>query len=136
MGNNLPTLSSSAWVGSVPEKADKLLSYYFANEASQSNLYRGKIISLTHQIQEFGSDPDTLQSRIRSTMEQYLSGYFDSVQVRVDTKTPLPGDPNRIQITLTVDVVEDGISISLGRQVLAINGSIKEIIDLNNNKGG
>ena len=63
MGKPLPTLSSSGFVSGIAEKADRLMSYYFVSEDSQSNLYRGQITSLPKQIQLLGNDEQALTSR-------------------------------------------------------------------------
>lgn len=131
----VPTVSTSGWVDNIPEKADRLLSYYFVSDFSQSNLHRGQILSLPAQLQQNGHDPLALRQAMKSELENYFGQHFDSVVVDVDTETPNPQDPNRIQVTVGVIITHQGRQYSLGRLVRTINSTIVDIIDINNFKG-
>ena len=135
MGNVLPTLSSSGFVSGIAEKADRLMSYYFASEASQSNLYRGEITSLPKQIQLLGNDEAALSTRIRTELERLFGNYFDGVEVNVNTDIPNAADPNRINVTVSATLIEGGQQYSLGRLINVVNSRIAKIIDINNNQG-
>ena len=98
MPPTLPTVSTSGWVNDIAEKADRLLSYYFVSDYSQSNAYRGQIVSLPQQVQEFGHDALALERSMKAALETYFGQYFESAQVDVNTEVPNPQDPNRIQV--------------------------------------
>lgn len=135
MGNPLPTLSSSGFVSGIAEKADRLMSYYFTSEASQSNLYRGEITSLPKQIQLLGNDVSALSERIRTELERLFGNYFDGVEVVVNTDIPNPIDPNRINVTVSATLIDGSQQYSLGRLINVVNSRIAKIIDINNNQG-
>ena len=135
MGNPLPTLSSSGFVSGIAEKADRLMSYYFTSEASQSNLYRGEVTSLPKQIQLLGNDEAALAARIRTELERLFGNYFDGVEVNVSTDIPNTADPNRINVTVSATLIDGGQQYSLGRLINVVNSRIAKIIDINNNQG-
>lgn len=131
----VPSLSASGWVEDIAEKADRLISYYFVSEDSQSTMYKGNITSLTKEIQEFGNDELELRRVVREHVERFLSRYFDIATVKVSTDKPAPADPNRTNITLDVIVTQDNVQYSLGRLIQTNNGKITQIADINNFKG-
>jgi len=135
MGKPLPTLSSSGFVSGIAEKADRLMSYYFVSEDSQSNLYRGQITSLPKQIQLLGNDEQALTSRITKELERLLGSYFDGVEVNVTTAIPNTQDPNRINVTVSATVAENGQQYSLAKLINVVNSRIVKIIDINNTQG-
>lgn len=136
MGNQVPTLSASGWTNDVSEKADKLMSYYFVSEASQSNMYLGNITSLPYQIQQNGHNEVELQRMVQKELEGLFGRYFDTAVVEVSTDKPLANDPNRINLRVSVIVTEGGRNYSLGRLVEVLNSNIQRIVDINNNQGG
>lgn len=135
MAAHLPTLSSSGFVADIAEKADRLMSYYFVSDASQSNLYRGQITSLPAQVQQHGHDEINLAQAVRNELTAYLTRYFDMVDVSTRTDLPNVEDPNRINLTVSVIVTQDGKQYSLGRLVSVLNSKIVEIVDINNTQG-
>lgn len=135
MAAKVPTMSSSGFVEDIAEKADRLMSYYFVSESSQSNLYRGQITSLPAQIQQHGHDEVNLVEAVRNELTTYLSRFFDGMDVNVRSDLPNKNDPNRINLTVNVIVVQDGKQYSLGRLVSVLNSKIVDIVDINNTKG-
>ena len=136
MTPTLPTVSTSGWVNDISEKADRLLSYYFVSDFSQSNLHRGQIVSLPQQVQEFGHDALALERAVKSALESYFGRYFESAIVDVSTTSPNPLDPNRIQVKVGLIVTDGGRQYSVGKLVRTFKGTIIDIIDINNNEGG
>ena len=134
MSAPVPTLSSDGFVTAIPSKADRLLSYFFLSQASQSNAYRGKIASLPSLIQQYGNDDYSLRTALERTLTDMLGSYFEQVSVTV---TVTKGDdtkvPGRMDVSVSVDVIDNGISYSFGRLVQVLNSKIQRIIDLNNN---
>ena len=135
MSAKVPTLSTSGWVEDIAEKADRLMSYYFVSDASQTTLYLGKITSLPLQIQRYGQDDYGLRQAVQAELTQLFGRYFDAVQVEVTTDKPVPNDLNRINLTLSVLVTQNGKQYSLGRLISTINSKITQIVDINNNQG-
>ena len=132
MAREVPSLSPAGWVSGPAEKLDKLMSYYFVSEYSQSNLYKGQVKSLPKHIQAYGHDPLLLTTSMRESLQGLLQPYFDDITVDVTTETPNPDDPGRINVMVDIVVVQDGQRYSAGRELQTVNGTLSRIIDLNN----
>lgn len=128
----VPTLSSSGFVVQVAEKADRLLSYFFTSEASQSELYNGSIASLPDLIQKFNDQTTELVKATESLLSAYFSRHFDNVNVIASTNYPQPGDESRTNLTIRVTFVDKGQPYDLGRIVNIVDSKIAKIIHLNN----
>lgn len=128
----VPTLSSSGWVSEIAEKADKLLSYFFVSEASQSNFYAGSITSLTALLQRYGNDEFELRSAVETSLMNYLQRYFESVDVTVTVRENTVEGRKGLDLEVDIVVYEQGKEYSLGRLVSTLNSSIMKIAELNN----
>ena len=132
MATKVPTLSTSSFVEDPVEKCDRLLAYYFINDTSQSTLYRGSIMSLPYHVQQHGHDEQQLREAVRPALDEYFRSYFDEVEVDVRTDIPNPADPNRINLTVSVIVIQDGKRYSLGQVATIKNSQVVNITKLNN----
>ncbi len=132
MSSPVATLSGAGWVDSLPEKADRLMSYYFVSEASQSQLFNGTIVSLPAQVQAYGHDEQEIRYRVRDDLMRYLAPYFTDVSLDVRTDLPNANDPNRINITVDAIVTEGSQRYSLSRLITTVNSKIVEIVNINN----
>lgn len=128
----MPTLSSSGFVKNPPELADRLLSYFFLTEASQSELYYENLTSLPDLIQKNNGETFVLEQVTKDTLNRYFSRYFDSVEVQTTTARLQPGDESRTNLTIYVKFVANNITYNLGNTVQIVDGKIKEIVYLNN----
>lgn len=131
MGNILPTLSSSGWIEEIPEKADRLLSYFFVSEHSQSAIFKGSITSLPHLIQAYGNDPSTLKSEVTRKLQNFLERYFD--EAAIETEISNAEQPHsRMDLEISVRLRDGGEGYSLARIVKTLNGKVEEFIRVNN----
>ena len=128
----VPTLSSSGFISNPPEMADRLLSYFFLSEASQSELYYGNITSLPDLIQKHNSETFVLEQAAKDQLTRYFSRYFDNVEVQATTQIPRPGDENRTNLTVFVSFTKDKSTYNIGNLVQIVDGKINEIVRLNN----
>ncbi len=133
MANNpVPSLSGKGWIRDAKPKADKLMAYYLTSNFSQTNLFRGEVVSLPKQVQEFNSDPTALRDLIQDDLRRMLGRYFDQVTVEVTTDRPNKEDPARLNITLSVFVTQEGQTYSLGRLIETADGQVSQIMAINN----
>lgn len=132
MARDVPSLSLKGWVKDPQPKADRLMSYYFTTNFSQTNLFRNSITSLPKQIQEYGHDIDQLCTVMERQMTAQFSAYFDNVSCRVRSDIPNPLDPTRYNLTVECFVSQDGKSYSLGRLIEVEGNAIKRIMQYNN----
>jgi hypothetical protein len=133
MSAPVPSLSASGWVTGVAEKADKLISYFFTSEDSQSLIYDGQVFSLPGIIKRHGNDPRRITTETKESLEALLSRYFESVDIKVTYKLPDDNDDNRMDIIIDCVVGDGNTSYELGRLLSVVNSSIEEIINKNNN---
>jgi len=132
MARPLMSLSLKGTIHDPQQKADRLMSYYFTTNRSQSNIFRRHMISLPYQIQSRSGDIRAIQKSVESELQTYLSHYFDSVSAHVRSDIPNREDPGRYNLIVDVILMQDGVSYSLGR-LLEVDGSIiKAIIKVNN----
>ena len=116
----IPTLSPDGWVQTASLKLDYLLSHFFLSEYSASYLHYGQITSLPWIIATYNQDATRMAKECESTLESYLSSYYDKVKVRVNVKESETGKAKMIlQIAVKT---KDGIGVT--REDLAeIEGS-------------
>jgi len=129
----VPSLGLGGFIRDVPAAADKIFSYYLTTDKSQSNLFRGSVFSLQSQIQAYQNDPTQLVARVRDELRDLMLTVSDQVNVEVTTQYPAPHDPNRLNLTVRVDIGVGGKIESLGRIIETHNGQVKQIMDYANN---
>lgn len=80
----VPTLDTVGWVRhGVREKLDRLLSNFFTSDGMQSSMYYRMF--KTYQVinQENVEQVENMRSELESYLSNYLSKYFDAVDVQV-----------------------------------------------------
>lgn len=127
--NVLPTLSTSGWVASISEKADRLLAYFFEADGLQSSIYRDKVYSLPFIIKKFNGDPFAITQEVHSQLSVYLSGYFENVEIQSDHEID---DTGKVNIKIYAKLTEKGKDYSLGKLVVLADNNINKVISLNN----
>lgn len=130
MSTAVPALSG--WITTPSLKADYLLGCFFASEASQSYIFNGRITSLPSLVQQYGTNKLQFQDRVKTALSVMLEGYFDNVFVDATVETTNTQQPGRMDVTVTIEVVDNGITYSLGYLAKMLNGVIQQIINLNN----
>lgn len=69
---------------------------------------------MTYLVQRYGSEPSALADHTRSQLYNYLSHYFDEVQVNTDADN-LDSANGRYNLRIDVMLTKDGQQHSLGR---------------------
>lgn len=132
MSTDVPTLSTSGWLGDPYYKAAQILSYFFASNASQSNLYIGRVRALSELIQRLGNDPLALEQEIKTALTEMLTPHFDNVEltVKITTKTV----ENSVDENIVIDalLVDKGKTYTLGRLITVVDSKVMEIVEINN----
>ena len=129
MAKCIPILDANGFSTDLPIKVDEAMSNFYVTQRSQSDSFRGKVVSLSHLIQKFGNDPRQLQEQTQTILGAYFQRQFDGVDLRVTTEVKGPS------IDLQIDaILRDGDEqINLVHAVTYTNSKIKSIIDLQNN---
>lgn len=126
----LATLSSSGILTSLPEIADRLMSYYFNNNASQSNLYRGNIASLPDLIMRWKDDESRMANEIQQSMQTFLKNHFENAVVYVTTEDIVEGLQGAYNIRVDATIYDDNQQYSLGRILEIYQGQFKKIREI------
>lgn len=127
----LPTLSSSGWVESPSEKANRLFAYYFTSMKSQTALYGLGVTSLQWTIQQNGGDMLGLKNDMTESLNRYLRSYFDyaEVDIQIEELEPHTG---KMRVRLYATVRQDEINYSFGKLIVQEEGILQPILDMNN----
>ncbi len=128
----VPTLSSSGWVTALSEKADFLLSHFFASDKYQTALYGKNVSNLQWLVEQYQKDPMAMSQQLRSAVETYLSRYYDIATAQVSVTDPDKDGSGRYGLRLYCSVVENGKEYSFGKLIVLLNSKIDKIIKLNN----
>lgn len=128
----LPSLSEHGWITNSIELADKIFSYFFVSEFSQTYLFNNKIASLPYILQQNQDDLQKMASDVKYWLNQSFSNYFQNVEVSADVN-PNDNNPNKYQLTLYVQFTDkEGKTYSLGRLIEISDLTIRNIIVQNN----
>lgn len=128
----VPSLSARGWASNISDKADLLMSYYFSTDYLQSVMWLGTVTSFQRTLEEHHHRPDKLREMLEMQLEDYLSRYFEAVEIQVKMTTPDHNKPNELMIEFSVKVQQDGQTYSLGRVIQTIDSTIQKMFDINN----
>lgn len=129
MAIDLPTLSSAGFVSDPAVKLERLVSYFFITDYSQSNQHHGRVASLPYLIKAHGTNPDILVDRIQVALENMLSSYFDAVNVEVREEDPLLSNPV-YNIVLEGTVTQDGKRYDISKLLNISHNTLNKVSEL------
>lgn len=128
MARVIPVLGSAGFATDLTIKADEALTNFYVSQKSQSDMYRGSIVSLGDIISRFGSDAMGLENEVRDILEDYFERQFEEVTLDVNTVTK--GNSIDLQISA---ILRDGTkTIDIQHVVTSADSKIRCIIDLQN----
>lgn len=127
----LPTMSSSGWVQSPSEKANRLFAYYYTSMKSQTALYGRSVTSLQWSIQQAGGNMIALKNDLTDSINGLLRSYFEYAEtdIQIDELEP---DTGKMLVRLYATVRQDGVNYSFGKLIVQEEGILKPILDMNN----
>lgn len=128
----VPTLSPAGWVTSPAEKADTLLSHLFLSLKSQSFVYGNNVSSIQGVIEQYGHDITVVTQQMGLLAEAYLRRYYDVAIATVTNNNNATNLTSSAEISIHVQVTENGITYSLGKLLQISNSKITKIITINN----
>lgn len=132
MAIRVPSLSPSGWTEDIAVRADKLLGYFLVSEESQSNMYRGEIASLPAIVKKNNSNKVGLRDEVEKRLGDMLERYFERATVEVNVTENNQEGKYGWNIEITANMVEGGVTYSLGRLVSTLNASVMKIVEINN----
>lgn len=95
----IPTLNVDGWDTTPLSQMSKLWEYYQASDYSQSNTFRGRIISLKYTLQT-ETTPDRLSKVIQHDIETLYGEFFNGVTPLIEVKE-LEGGIVNINVDIT-----------------------------------
>lgn len=129
-----PTLDTTGWVTKPEIKADAVLLGYLQANYSQSVIFYGKVTSFQATIQRCLPDVVELQSEVVKECNKLFGSYFDLADVRCDVtdkgKEAAGSGVAVLDVSIYVDVLQDGKRVSLGKLLSIIDGKVKAITPL------
>lgn len=127
---SVPSLSSAGFVKDPAIKLDKLLSYFFICDKSQSNEFRDITASLPYLIKQYGDNPSNLSRETTTALNRMLGAYFDDVNIDVDVIVKVD-KPEEYDMQVEGYVVHNQKRFALTRLLTVSNNSIAAVSEFN-----
>lgn len=128
--NALPSLDSEGWVTNIDQLIDRVLSYTFLSDASQSTMFKGYITSVQAIIQKNGDDALGLQEDMRMGLDNTFRRWFDKIEIDVRVQDVVPGSA-QLNIEIYLEVSYRGESRKVASVAEFYNGIFRRIVDIN-----
>lgn len=130
----LATLDQDGNINSPSKIADRLMSYFYASDFSQSTALYGDIISLAAIIQKNSNNPDQVVSDISSGLTSLFTPYFDSVnfdvKYEIDNQNSGMNIRSRYNIKVYGSMSKDGVDHSLANLLAITNNQLSKVSEL------
>jgi len=129
MSRVIPVLGPAGFASDLTIKADEAMANFYITQKSQSDMYRGSLVSLGAIISRFGNNPIELQNETYRVLQAYFERQFDAVDLNVNAVTK----GNSIDLQISVILRDGDKSIDIVHVVTSTDSRIRSIIDLQNN---
>lgn len=122
----VPTLSTAGFLEDPAQKLDKILSYFFVADKSQSNVHDGLVSSLPYIIKEYSHNVNQLVNETQNAIIRMLNASFDecTVTVRVEDSKE---NGNEYNMFVEATVISDRKDYTLYRLVSVANETISKV---------
>lgn len=130
--NAMLSLSTKGLVSDMQGKLIRGFALFMSANASQSTLFEGSVKSFPAMIQQAGDNTSKLRDLVSAGLSNLYQAQFDQVTVTVTISDGSNDGSNRLNVTLDVIVVDNGISDSLGRVIQLTDNVVTAIITTNN----
>lgn len=122
-----PTLDTTGWLTKPEAKADAVLLGYLQASYSQSVLFAGQIRSLQYSIQQNQRNQAAMQQAVIDDCKEIFSAYFDFAEAACtvkDIKNSFGAPGAKYDIEISVDVIQNGVNVSVGRMISVIDSKV------------
>lgn len=124
----VPTLSTAGFLEDPAQKLDKILSYFFVADRSQSNVHLGLVSSLPYIIKQHTHNVTELTNETQSALLRMLEVYFDSASVTVRVENSAENG-NEYNMFVEAAVTSNRKEYSLYRLVSVANETIDKVTE-------
>lgn len=129
MAKVIPVLDPNGFVTDLIIKVDQAMSNFYITQRSQTDSFRGQLVSLSDLVRRFGDNTRKLQEETTQLLQSYFDRQFDEATLNVKA-VDTPGSGIDLQIYA---ILRDGNNeVNIAHSVSATNSRIKAIIDLQN----
>lgn len=130
----VPTLSSKGLVTQPYTKADHLFSYFLVSQASQTNMFKGHVSSLTYLVQYHAGDENGLKEAVRQSLFTLFNDFFETVAIDVEIKEPVSAaeKDKRFDLRMVVTFNQEGKPYNMARLAFIENSRVINIVNENN----
>ncbi len=129
MARVIPVLGPAGFASDLTIKADEALANFYITQPSQTDMYRGSVVSLGSIISRYGNNPVELENETYRVLSSYFERQFDAVDLTVNAVTK----GNSIDLQISVILRDGDKSIDIVHVVTSTDSRIRSIIDLQNN---
>lgn len=130
MARPLLTMDTRGQIYDANMKLQWLLSYMLTTEASQSNLFMYRILSIPDINRRYNNDIAQFKRTLEEGYKRLLEVYFDECEVFVDDK-PME-DPSKVKIILKANALQDGVWYGLSEALLVTNDKVTRVAEFHN----
>ncbi len=111
---------------------DQALADVFVSNFSQSVFYKGRVSSMVYLIQKYAEDPTGLINETKKMLTEYLSRFFDVVDVAASVSDPLD-DPTvtdkRFTLRLEIKFSTNGVTYDAAHLAFVEDSKFQKIIN-------
>ncbi len=131
--NTYPTLDTVGFITNPRSKAERILADYLGSNYSQSNVFLGRVKSLTYAIKNNTNDIVKTAQQVNDDLSTLFNAYLDNVTVDVQPqpiKNSLQQDTSRYDLQIKIQYLNNGVLESLGKTIQLDNTGFLRIASL------
>ena len=121
----IPELGPGGWVTDPVKQLSIMFSDTLLADASQSTIFRGKVLSFTSLLHRYQNEPTELCQQIISNYNNYFSSVFDSSDVSCTVED---SDGVNYTLILSISVSRAGHRYDLTTAIKTKDGMIDEVL--------
>ena len=119
-------LSELHWVTDINKKLSVLFSYCLCTDHSQSNTFKGSVVSISHIIAQYQKNQTLLVNALQTSLQDYFSRNFDSASVFIDSTD---NGNQEIILSISITVTDSDKTASLNQVVPAQLEGLKLVLE-------
>lgn len=131
MATSLLTLDGAGIVTDPYQKIQLILAYLLATQASQSNIFKSHVVSISDIIRRKGSQSIDMRTEVEDSIKRVFNRYFDNVDINVSIDKSNKVDKSEFDVVIQCQVTQDGKTYDVARTLSVLNDKIKLVSEFN-----